>query len=275
VAPAPRRPRPPLPQRILAAALNQLPLKLAALFFAFVLWLAVSAEEPTDEWVPVRITLSSDSAVSLREPVPAVRAFVIGPGRELLKLYVSEPTLRLTVGDDVPDSLTVPLKASDVVLPAWVNAHAGEIEPSSVTLHFAVRATRKLPIRSELRLHADSGWRIVGDPRFQPGSVMVSGPRDRVRRVTVVATAPQVLYVHDSEPQLVPLDTAGLGLRTEPEAVRVFVPAVRDVPPAIDTASSAPSTPAPAPKSSASKSKGKSSPVHRVPPHASEGRASP
>lgn len=268
MAPAPRRPRPPLPRRLLASALNQLPLKLGALFFTFVLWLVVSAQEPTAEWWPVHITLSADSAVSLREPVPDVRASVVGPVQELLKLRLSEPMIHLTVGDNVPDSLTVPLTASQVVLPTWVNAHASEVQPSSVTLHFAVRATRTVPIRSELRLHADSGWRIVGDARFTPESVTVTGPRDRVRRVSVVATTQQELFVRDSEPQVVPLDTDGLGLRIEPNAVRVFVPVVRDEPPpAPDSTSSAASASTPASKPTTPRKR-------RVPPPSAEGPAS-
>lgn len=266
--PAPRRPRAPLPRRLLAAALNQLPLKLAALFFTIVLWMVVSAQEPTSEWWPARITLSTDSAVSLRDTVPAIHVSVVGPAQELLKLRLSEPVIHLTVGEDVPDSLTIPLTASQVVLPSWVNAHVSEIEPSSITLHFAVRATRTVPIRSELRLHADSGWRIVGDPRFEPGSVTVSGPRDRMRSVRAIATASQVLVVRDSAPQLVPLDTTGLGLHTEPEAVHVIVPAVPEMPPpAADTTSPSPATRAPA-----SKPHGKPSRTHRAPSGKSSGR---
>jgi YbbR domain-containing protein len=217
-------------------ALNRLPLKLAALLFAFVLWLAVSAEEPTDEWVPVRIALTTDSTVSLRDPVPLVRAFVIGRGRELLKLYVAEPVVHQTIDADVPDSLTLELKPGDVSLPSWVDARVSQVEPQSITLHFTVTAEKRVPVHSELSLRADSGWRIVGDPSLQPDSVTVRGPRQAVKRVTSVPTVRQELIVRDSAGQVVPLDTVGLGVHVEPELIQILTPMVRVAPPVADSA---------------------------------------
>jgi YbbR domain-containing protein len=218
-------------------ALNRLPLKLAALLFAFVLWLAVSAEEPTDEWVPVRVALTTDSTVSLRDPVPLVRAFVIGRGRELLKLYVAEPVVHRTIASDVPDSLTLELKPGDVSLPSWVDARVSQVEPQSITLHFTVTAEKRVPVRSELSLRADSGWRIVGDPSLQPESVTVRGPRRAVKKVAAVPTVRQELIVRDSAGQVVPLDTVGLGVHVEPELIQILTPMVHVAPPVADSAS--------------------------------------
>lgn len=199
------------------------------------LWLAVSAEEPTDEWVPVQIELTADSNVSLREPIPPVRAFVIGRGRELLKLYVAEPTVHRTINGDVPDSLTIDLQPNDVNLPAWVNARVGEVEPRAITLHFTVTATRRVPVRSALQVRPDSGWRIVGAPSLEPESVTVQGPRDAVRAVKFVPTVRQELVMSDTAGQVVPLDTVGLGVQVEPELVRIVAPMVPVAPPPVDT----------------------------------------
>jgi len=269
VAPTPRRPRPPLPKRLAAAATNQLPLKLAALFFSLVLWLAVSAEEPTDEWVPVRVSVVTDSTVSLSEPVPPVRAFVIGRGRELLKLYVSEPTVHRTIDAGARDSMAIPLRPSDVTLPAWVDADVREVDPSSITLHFNVTVTRKVPVRSELRLRADSGWRIVGNPRFEPESVTVRGPRQAIRPIGAVPTAAQELTVHDTSSQMVSLDTSRLGVHVEPEMVRVSVPTVQDVP-VTPADSTSPTTTSPKPAA-----KGRGGRAHRGTPRPPVDRPTP
>ena len=50
-------------RRVSAAATERLPLKGTALLFALVLWLIVTAEEPADELVRVRLALTADSAV--------------------------------------------------------------------------------------------------------------------------------------------------------------------------------------------------------------------
>ena len=67
-----------LRQRLVAAATERLPYKAAALFLAIVLWLVVSAEEPTEDLVPVRLALLLDSALVLQGEPPTVRALVVG-----------------------------------------------------------------------------------------------------------------------------------------------------------------------------------------------------
>lgn len=208
-------------------ALNRLPIKLTALLVSFVLWLAVSAQEPTDEWVPVHVELSMDSSVALRTPIPVVRALVVGPARELFKLYIAQPTMRATIGADVDDSLTLTLRPHDVKLPTQVAAAVNDVQPSAITLHFAVSATRRLPVRSQLRLRADSGWRITGRPDFSPESVTVRGARAVVRQLASVPTMDDELLVRDTMPQPALLDTAGLGVRVDPILVRVKVPVER------------------------------------------------
>jgi len=75
------------------ALLERLPLKAAALFFALVLWMVVSVEEPTDEVIPIRFAPVVDSGVVIVGPLPTVRALILGRGRELLKLYNASPVI--------------------------------------------------------------------------------------------------------------------------------------------------------------------------------------
>lgn len=124
--------------RSLRAALTErLPLKLAALFFAIVLWLVVSAEEPTEEVIVVRFTPALDSGVVLVGELPTVRALVLGSGRELLKLYNAPPVIvrRIAGGGAARDSMRVELGPADVDLPAGVNAVVRDVRPRVVTLH--------------------------------------------------------------------------------------------------------------------------------------------
>jgi hypothetical protein len=122
-------------RRSLRAALTErLPLKIAALFFAIVLWLVVSAEEPTEEIVPVRFAPALDSGMVVAGEVPAVRALVLGRGRELLKLYSAPPVIVRRIPGGVRDSVRLELGPADVDIPAGVAAVVRDVRPRVLTL---------------------------------------------------------------------------------------------------------------------------------------------
>ncbi|MDQ6886476.1 MAG: hypothetical protein M3068_04190 [Gemmatimonadota bacterium] len=226
------RPRPPLRRRLLSAATDHLPLKLAALFFALVLWLVVSAEGPAEEWSPVRLVLSRDSAVHLRGEPPEIQALVVGRGREIVKLYNTPPVIRRTATAAMPERLTFELRPTDVEIPSGVDAQVRDVRPHSIALRFTVTVQRIVPVVSALRIMADSGVRATGQPRFAPESVRVIGTRTVVEAIEGVRTTRSDLLVRDSGTQSVTLDTAGLEARVVPAVVRVSVPVVRDSVPA-------------------------------------------
>ena len=213
-------------RRLRAAATERLPLKLAALFFALVLWMVVSAEEQGEEVVPVRLALPlSDSTVKLRSALPQVRALVVGRGRELVKLYATPPTVRpqmRQVGADA-ETAVLELRPVDVEIPPNVDARVRDVQPRVVPLQFEIRAQRLVPVRSALRL-TGSGVRLAGPPRFEPESVRISGPHRAVSAIESVPTAVIDLVVRDGAPQTVPLDTGRLTVRVAPAVVSVRVP---------------------------------------------------
>ena len=225
-----QRMRIPVSKRILSALTERLQLKAAALFFALVLWFMVSATEPSEQLIPVRFNPLLDSTLTLVEAPPQVQALVIGRTRELLKLYASPPTLRRLVDAQVPDTVTIELRPTDVDLPAGVQAIVRDVQPRTITLRFAASASRTLPVRSALTVVADTGIRITGGLRMEPDSVRVTGDRRVLGRINAVSTASGQLRVRDSTAVIVALDTAGLGVLVRPAHVRVSVPIVRTIP---------------------------------------------
>lgn len=230
----PTQSRRPFSRRLRAAATERLGLKGAALFFACALWLVVRAAEPDEELVPVRFAPALDSTLELQGTPPQVRALMIGRGGELIKLYSDLPVIRRAVPADVPDTLTMELRPEDVDLPPGVEAVVRDVRPRRVTLHFATRVARTLPVRSELRFVAGPGVRIVGAPQLEPDSVRVAGDRRAVGRLTDVATIAADISVNDAASVVVPLDTSDLEVRVRPARVRVRIPVViqRAPPPA-------------------------------------------
>jgi hypothetical protein len=144
MAPAPPPPRRDWRARLQRAFTEQLALKGAAIFFALVLWLVVSAEEPSEEVVAVRFAPALDSGVTIEGETPTVRALVVGRGRELLKLYNEPPFIRRRIRSGMWDSVRVELGPADVDLPAGVNAAVRDVRPRVLTVRLR-RPARPAP----------------------------------------------------------------------------------------------------------------------------------
>ena len=217
----------PWRRHLRAAFTERLAYKGAALFFAVVLWLVVSAEEPSEELVPVRLEAAHDSARILTGQRPVIRALVAGRARDLIKLYDSPPVVRRIVTDDAPDSVAVDLRPADVYIPPGVDAIVRDVQPRSLVLVFDVAETRRVPVASAVRVTVDSGPPATHTrlTRLVPDSVTVTGPRRVLKSVSSVSTVEQTVTVRDSGDFLIPLDVKALanGVKVKPTEVHLVV----------------------------------------------------
>lgn len=216
-----------LRRHAMALLTERVPFKAGALFFALVLWLVVSAEEPAQEVVRVRFDPLIDSSLTVISPPPELRAIVIGRARDLIRLLSNPPVIRRLVRSDISDTVTIQIGPEDVDLPPGVDAIVSDVQPRQLTLAFARTMQRWLPVTSQLDVSADSGFRVTGNPRFNPESVLVSGDRRVVRSMRGIPTVRALLVVPDSALTRVPLDTARLGVMATPAIVDVHVPVAR------------------------------------------------
>jgi hypothetical protein len=220
-----QRTRATLERRVVAAFTTGLPRKLAALFFAVVLWAVVSVEEPNEEIVQVELVpVITDSGIVVRRPLPRVQALVVGRGRDLIRLAASPPVIRTLISSDTPETLTVALSSDIVDLPANVKARVREVLPRSVTLHLDLLAERMVPVKNASTFRPDEGIILMGPPRFSPESVTISGPRSLVEQIDSVLTRHMTVGVGDSLPHLIGLDTSRLGVTVNPSRVSVSLP---------------------------------------------------
>jgi hypothetical protein len=146
-----------LASRLWGGVTERLPLKFAALFFALLLWVIVSAEEPTDEWVAVRSIVTVDSTFALADSVPRVQAQVVGRGRELLKLYTTAPEVRRAAPVEGDSVVTLELRPSDVDLPPGVDAHVRDVRPRLLRLHVRRLVGRTAHARDSLETNISTG----------------------------------------------------------------------------------------------------------------------
>lgn len=128
--------RPHARHSIRGALTERLPYKFAALFFAIVLWLVVSGEEPTEAVVQVRFEPRTDESLGQASSTVRVRALVEGRGRDILKLFATPPSLQPVFGADTPRRVTYRPNPRDVRLPRDVQVVVRSVAPEEMTVHF-------------------------------------------------------------------------------------------------------------------------------------------
>ena len=198
---------------------ERLGLKASAVALALALWFIVGAREPTEDVAAVRFSPQLDSALVLRDPAPPIRALVVGRPSEILKLANTPLVIRRPITNDVPDTLVVALRPSDVEVPDGVSLIVRDVQPHAVTLRFEPTATRRVAVQSAIVV---PGFGAATGVRIDPESVTVLGPRRAVAQLRAVRTVVDTIPV-DTLPHLVDLDTTelrGLGLGVRPAQVK-------------------------------------------------------
>lgn len=137
-------------RHLVTAFTERLGLKAVALAFALVLWFIATSKEPTEEIVPVRLALITDSAHVLSGPPPDVRALVAGEGKEIFSLYASPPVIRRDIPQGA-DSATLVLTPGDVEIPPNVDVLVRDVQPRTVLVHLTRRDTTQRSTDSTAR----------------------------------------------------------------------------------------------------------------------------
>lgn len=200
--------------RLIQALSGNWALKLTAFGLAVLLWVALSAERPTDRWlsVPVEVQLRDSGYQMVRAPAPAsVEVRFSGSGRDLLELAIQQPVLVLPVPEVQDGNEIYVLDPRMVRLPPGLDVAAQDVRPGVVRLGLAEVATKEVPVRVVVTGRPE-GDRVLADSlRVRPRSVRIRGPADLLERVEAVRTRPLDLSVEDSSfARAVPLDTTGL-----------------------------------------------------------------
>lgn len=211
--------------RVRGIATERLGLKAIALLLALLLWVVVSARQPTEGYVRVRVVPALDSSLALLEGTTEIRALVAGRAADIVKLAADPLVVRRSVGGDAPDTLVLDITPSDVHVPPELADHVRvlDVQPRSVTLRFETRASRRVPIVNDGRVvvRADSNVTATGDVVFDPEAVRVTGPRRVVRGLRGIRPYSLSIAMNDTMPHVADLDTAGTGVQVQPAQVKV------------------------------------------------------
>lgn len=211
-------------------------LKVLALALAVLLWVVVSADQVTSNWIPVPLEIRvQDPGYRLIESsAPSeVEVRFTGPGRDFLDLAIRRAPLLLNI-DQVSDTVDAfELDPGMVQVPNQLSVNPQDVRPGRVSLRFLELEDRVVPLRVRVRNELGIDWMLVDSLRAEPGRIRIRGPARLVGRIESVATQPVTLSPGDSAfSRIIEIDTAGLaGLQLSTRTVRVsgVVDEIREV----------------------------------------------
>jgi YbbR domain-containing protein len=203
--------------------LRNWPIKLAAMFFAITLYVAVAAQQTLTQSFALRLAVTVPPGRAVQQQPPGVTVVISGKGTEMIKLRSFPRLIRKTVPDTFSASVwRIQLQPSDIEIPKGTNVQVAEITPRSVDVILDSVVRKQVTIVPLVRVEADSGYVLRG-LSITPSVAQLVGPEASLRGLDSIATVPTVISsVNGPFFRTVPLDTTPLGLvRVAPKDVRV------------------------------------------------------
>jgi YbbR domain-containing protein len=172
---------------------DNLGLKLAALLLALLVYLNVYLDRPAEMTMSFSVQVQGlGDSLSLSGPVPStVQAQVRGTGKQLLRMRITEPPIKISLDGIGPGRFEREVSAEDLPLAGYEGVEADRvIGPRVIDIGIERKSRRWLPVAPRLEVPAgsDSSWTpsVVVDPE----SVLVTGPRSAVARLDSVVLQP-------------------------------------------------------------------------------------
>lgn len=199
------------------------PIKLAAAFFAVMLYIAVAAQQPLSQSFAMRLAIAIPPGRAVRQQTAGVTVIISGKGSEILKLRSFPRVIRKTIPDTFSASAWhAQLLASDVELPKGSDVQVADIRPRDIEVVLDSVGHKDVRIVPLVRVEAESGYVLRG-LSITPSLARVVGPEKSLAAVDSITTLPTVISsVNGPFFRTVPLDTTPLGIvRVVPKEVRM------------------------------------------------------
>src|SRR5437660_10509830 len=109
------------------------PIKLAAMFFAIMLYVAVAAQQPLSQTFAMRLAVVIPPGRTVRQQPAGVTVVITGTGSEILKLRSFPRVIRKVIPDTFSASAWhVQLQPTDIELPKGSDVQVADIRPRDI-----------------------------------------------------------------------------------------------------------------------------------------------
>ncbi len=214
-----------------AILFDNLGLKLIALIMALLVYLNAYTERPATMGFsfPIEVDGLPDS-LSLVGPLPEpVQAELRGTGKQLIRLRLAEPRLRVSVAGVAPGRFERSITEPD--LPIGVSSGLAVerlIGPRMIQLTIDRRIQRFLPFAARITGAPGTGATWTGHVILQPATTRVTGPAKVLAELDSLVLAPIRIDGHrDTVRAQVPAQSLSAWCVADPASAHVFVPIVR------------------------------------------------
>lgn len=198
------------------------PIKLAATFFALMLYVAVAAQQPLSQTFILRLAVAVPPGRSIRQQPAGVAVVITGKGSEILKLRSLPRSIRKVIPDTFSSTVwRAQLQPTDIDLPKGIDLQV-DFRPRDLEVVLDSVGRKDVRIAPRVKVEAESGYVLRG-LTITPSVAHLVGPEKSLAGVDSVATVPTVISsVNGPFFRTVPVDTASLGVvRISPKEVRV------------------------------------------------------
>jgi YbbR domain-containing protein len=210
---------------------ENLGLKLSALLLALVVYLNVYTDRPADMIVSFPLEFEGlEDSLAIAGPVPAVvQAELRGTGKQLLRLRLTEPPIKVSLVGVRPGQFTRSLKVEDLpIIPGEGIEVERLVGPSALLVQIDRRLVRHLPVAPRVNGFPAQGYIWNGVVIAQPASVEVTGPARVLAGLDSVRLRPVGIGgKRDTVRAQETPDGLPEGCIVDPGVVRVLVPVKR------------------------------------------------
>ena len=208
---------------------ENLGLKLVALLLAVLVYLNVYTDRPADMVIsfPLHVEDLPDSLAIAGGVPAAVQAELRGTGKQLLRLRLAEPPVKVSLAGVGAGRFQRAIQAED--LPLGAPSEGARLErligPRTLDLTIEHRAKRHVPVAVRIEGAPAAGFAWSGRAEADPALVEVSGPRSVVLHLDSLRLSP-VAIAGRRDTVSAPTGPANLpeGCVVDPPVVRVTVP---------------------------------------------------
>jgi len=198
--------------------------KVVVFFVAFVLalclWLLVNLSRDFSLNINLPITLGNmPEDQALAEDIPDfVTVSIQGEGWKLINVYNNPPQIFLDVTSDNVDLYDQVSQQ----LNAIPDINVQKVQPLSLSINLEDRATKKVPVKSNVVIQFEDQFNLLGEPSIRPDSVTISGAKTIIGRIESWGT--DSMAISDVSREIdteVPLKDPGELLTVIPQTVQL------------------------------------------------------
>ncbi len=175
------------------------------LFFLFFLlslffWFFLALSAPYSYWIKARLEIKQTEKNKFTQEIPVKNIIlkVKSSGFKMIYLYFIPKTLKLSTADFINAKsfkyYYLPNKNIKNLQQKWNQPQIEYFEKDSIFIYLGLNINKKIPVKSNFKLHLKSGFSLNDKIKITPDSIYVSGPEMQLKNILYQETEPVEIF---------------------------------------------------------------------------------